>query len=143
MSGYFDHLRSLEKRKLRWNWYKKKSGSALILYATDSVATDAWFQRTYSFVPKINDHNHYRPHPKDDGRLYFHFVCQSTPGGGGPRSQIFGGGPRSQIFRGGPRSQIFGGGPRSQIFGGGSQVSDFRVGSSSLGGGVPRSQIFG
>ena len=25
----------------------------------------------------------YRPHPKDDGRLYFHFVCQSTPGGGG------------------------------------------------------------
>ena len=27
--------------------------------------------------------NCYRPHPKDDGRLYFHFVCQSTPGGGG------------------------------------------------------------
>ena len=30
----------------------------------------------------------YRPHPKDDGRLYFHFVCQFTPGGaprqGGP-----------------------------------------------------------
>ena len=31
----------------------------------------------------------YRPHPKDDGRLYFHFVCMSTPrrGGGGPRSR--------------------------------------------------------
>ena len=27
--------------------------------------------------------SYYRPHPKDDGRLYFHFVCQSTPGGGG------------------------------------------------------------
>ena len=98
----------------------------------------------------------YRPHPKDDGRLYFHFVCQSTKWGGesqvpvsdpggGPRSQIFGGsqvsdfggGPRSQIFRGDPRSQIFGGGypvsdfwggPRSQIFLGGHPVSDFQGG---------------
>ena len=24
----------------------------------------------------------YRPHPKDGGRLYFHFVCQSTPSTG-------------------------------------------------------------
>ena len=48
--------------------------------------------------------NHfYRPHPKDDGRLFFHFVCQSTPGGGVPGLR-FSGGPRfsggSQIFRG-------------------------------------------
>ena len=26
-------------------------------------------------------HSNYRPHPKDDGRLYFQFVCQFTPGG--------------------------------------------------------------
>ena len=26
-----------------------------------------------------NQHHMYRPHPKDGGRLYLHFVCQSTP----------------------------------------------------------------
>ena len=33
----------------------------------------------------------YRPHPEDDGRLYFHFVCQSTPGGGVPDPALDGG----------------------------------------------------
>ena len=51
----------------------------------------------------------YRLHPKDDGRLYFHFVCQSTPwqggtylpctrGGGYPPSQV---GWGTHLYRGG------------------------------------------
>ena len=44
----------------------------------------------------------YRPHPKDDGRLYFHFVCQSTPGGGGTYLPGGGGGYLpSQVWVGG------------------------------------------
>ena len=42
------------------------------------------------------EYDNYRPHPKDDGRLYFHFVCQSTHGGGGTWSQVWGGTP-SQV----------------------------------------------
>ena len=39
---------------------------------------------TISYETKISRScNFYRPHPKNDGRLYFHFVCQFTPGGGG------------------------------------------------------------
>ena len=57
---------------------------------------------------------YYRPHPKDDGRLYFHFVCQSTPGGG---TYLLGGG---------------GGGTYSGL-GGGGGVPTF----PGLGGGVP------
>ena len=36
----------------------------------------------------------YRPHPKDGGRQYFHFVCQSTPqrGWGDTPSQVWKGG---------------------------------------------------
>ena len=26
----------------------------------------------------VSSGNHYRPHPKDERRLYFHFLCQST-----------------------------------------------------------------
>ena len=63
---------------------------------------------------------YYRPHPKDDGRLYFHFVCQSTPGGGGTRSQIFGGGYQVSDFWGG--YQV------SDFCGGGYMVSDFQGG---------------
>ena len=57
----------------------------------------------------------YRPHPKDDGRLYFHFVCQSTPGGGYQVSDFRGGGVPGLRFRGG-----------------GYQVSDFRGGGGYL-----------
>ena len=54
---------------------------------------------------------YYRPHPKDGGRYYFHFVCQSTPWRGQgypiPRSG-WGGVPHSQVLMGGgvpyPRS---------------------------------------
>ena len=35
----------------------------------------------------------YRPHPKDDGRLYFHFVCQFTWWGGYLPSGWWGGVP--------------------------------------------------
>ena len=41
----------------------------------------------------------YRPHPKDDGRLYFHFV--HTCRGGGTPSQVWVGGyPISGLGRG-------------------------------------------
>ena len=73
----------------------------------------------FLFLRRVSQNNYYRPHPKDDGRLYFHFVCQSTPRPGGGVSQVqvqVGGGTQSSHGWGGPRSQIFRGGG-----GGGSQ----------------------
>ena len=55
---------------------------------------------------RVNGAVHYRPHPKDDGRLYFHFVCQSTPGGGIPDPALDGGGVPDPALDGGG-----GGGP--------------------------------
>ena len=43
--------------------------------------------------------NFYRLHPKDDGRLYFQFVCQFTHGG--YPIQVTGGVPPSQVWTGG------------------------------------------
>ena len=63
----------------------------------------------------------YRPHPKDDGRLYFHFVCQFIPGGG---TYLLGG-------WGGTYSGLVGGVPTFPGLGGG--VPTF----PGLGGGVP------
>ena len=68
----------------------------------------------------------YRPHSKDDGRLYFHFVCQSTPrrgrGGSQVQVQVERGGVSNPAMDGGggPGLRFSGGeGPRSQIFWGG------------------------
>ena len=68
------------------------------------------------------------------GRLYFHFVCQSTPrrGGGVPCPGPGRGGTRSSHGPGGSPVSDFPGGKGSQVSDfptGGSQVSDFLGGS--------------
>ena len=81
---------------------------------------------------KISTLYYYRPHPKDDGRLYFHFVCQSTPrrGGGSQVQDQVGGGTRSSHGWGGfPVFRILVGFQVSD-FRGGSQVSDFPGGGT-------------
>ena len=92
------------------------------------------FKISYNFPLKFLP-----PASKGWGRLYFHFVCQSTPrrGEGGVQGpgpgrrgypiQPWTGGvfPGLRFLGGGPRSQILRGGPWSQIFRGGSLVSNF------------------
>ena len=61
--------------------------------------------------------NYYRPHPKDDGRLYFQVVCLFTPGGvphpadggrGVPHPADGGGGYPIQLMMGGFPSSWWG-----------------------------------
>ena len=67
--------------------------------------------------------NHYRPHLKDDGRLYFQFVCPFTPGGGTPSSCW--GVPSSPGPGGGyPIHLMGGGGTSSQIQAWGTNPAD-------------------
>ena len=110
---------------------RKEKGSQLDSFFVEDLlkilVSSPELSHGHSTNPKCNFF--YRPHPKDDGRLYFHFVCQSTPrrGGGVPGlgrgvpdpAMDEGGGPRSQNFRGevpGLRFSGGGGAPRSQIF---------------------------
>ena len=86
-----------------------------------------------NWITSKQPRNFYRPHPKDDRRLYFHIVCQSTPGGGGTYLPGGGGG-------GGVPTQVWVGGtylPRS----GWGVTTLARVGVvptfPCLGGGVP------
>ena len=57
--------------------------------------------------------NFYRPHPKDDGRLYFQFVCQFTWGGGYPLHRSRWGGYSFPGPGGGYPFQLMGGTPSS------------------------------
>ena len=84
----------------------------------------------------------YRPHPKDEGRYCFQFVCQFTPGGeypvpglgrggtpcqvwirGGTPSQVWMGGcPIPGLYRRGTPSQVWTGGTPSQVWTGGHPI---------------------
>ena len=71
----------------------------------------------------------YRPHPKDDGRLYFHFVCQFTREGGILPSRWWGG-TYSALNGGGtylPRSGL-GGYLLSGLAGGGGVLTQVWMG---------------
>ena len=94
--------------------------------------------------PDLHFSNIYRPHPKDDGRLYFQSVhtwggegypiqpwtggSQSSLGWGGvPIQPWTGWGPRSSLGRGVPNPALDGGGPNQPWMGG----------YPNLGGGTP------
>ena len=98
-----------------------KDDSCLVYSVVDSSETIESVPLLRGVLISLNDFIffYYRPHPKDDGRLYFQSVHTF---GGGPQvqvewgSQVQVGGSQSQI-QGGSQSQIQGG-SQSQIWGG-------------------------
>ena len=79
----------------------------------------------------------YRPHSKDEGRLYFHFVCQSTSWLGGTPSGPLRGYPRQVLTRGVPHPVPIRGGYPHPSWQGGTPILSNGGGMSGLDGGTP------
>ena len=138
----FVYLHICEDSQLLCYWLLYNCGCIVLCYiwqvlrivsGSHLYAVQCWSHWGWQYV-------YYRPHLKDDGRLYFQSV--HTLGGSQVSNFFWGGGGGSHVsdFQGGSQVSNFfwggGGGPMlSQIFKGGSQVSNFSRGG-------PISQIF-